>query len=97
MILSMRTENIIKDLKNIEDKFDFKNLDENQELFSEKNKKIIGRFKTETPKNIWIDEFVRLRSKAYSFKSKIEDESKLKVKGISKSQSKHIKVEEKNV
>ena len=51
-------------------------------------------FKIETPKNIWIDEFVCLRSKAYSFKCKDKDEIKNKNKGISKSQSKHIKFEE---
>ena len=45
MILSMKTENIIKDLKNLEDIFDFSNLDENHDLFSNKNKKVIGKFK----------------------------------------------------
>ena len=94
MILSMKTENIIKDLKNLEDIFDFSNLDENHRLFSERNKKVIGKFKRETPKNFWIDEFVCLRSKAYSFKCKDEDENKNKIKGISKSQSKQIKFEE---
>ena len=93
-ILIMKTENIIKDLKNLEDIFDFSNLDENHELFSIKNKKVIGKFKIETPKNIWIDEFVCLRSKAYSFKCKKNDENKNKIKGISKSQSKHIEFEE---
>ena len=38
-VLSVNTENIIKDLKNKEDTFDFKILDENHELFSYKNKK----------------------------------------------------------
>ena len=94
MLLSMKTENIIEDLRNLENVFDFSNLDENHELFSERNKKIIGKFKIETPKTIWIDEFVCLRSKAYSFECKIEDESKNKIKGISKSQSKHNKFEE---
>ena len=94
MILSMKTKDIIKDLKNLEDIFDFSNLDENHELFSNKNKKVIGKFKIETPKNIWIDEFVCLRSKAYSFKSIDNTENKNKKKGISKSQSKHIKFEE---
>ena len=94
VILSMKAENIIKDLKNLEDIFDFSNLDENHELFSEKNKKVIGKFKIETPKNVVIDEFVCLRSKACSFKCKIEDENKNKIKKISKSQSKHIKFEE---
>ena len=78
MILSMKTENIIKDLKKLEDIFDFSNLDENHELFSNKNKKVIGKFKIETPKNVWIDEFVCLRSKAYSFKCKDEDGNKNK-------------------
>ena len=35
-----------------------------------------------------------MRSKAYSFKCKNNDENKNKIKGISKSQSKHIKFEE---
>ena len=39
MILSMKTENIIKDIKNSEDIFDFSNLDKNHELFSEKKQK----------------------------------------------------------
>ena len=61
-----------------------------------KNKKIIGKFKLETPKIIWIDEIIRLRSKMYSFKC--ENESKNKLNVISKSQSENIKFEEyKNV
>ena len=94
VILSMKTENIIKDLKNLGDIFDFSNLDKNHELYSNKNEKVIGKFKIETPKNIWINESVCLRSKAYSFKCKNNDENKNKTKGISKSQSKHIKFEE---
>ena len=43
-------------------------------------------------KYIWIDEFVCLRSKMHSFKC--EDDSKNKLKGVSKSQSKLIKFEE---
>ena len=77
MILSMKTEDIIKDLKNLEDIFDLSNLDENHEIFSERNKKVIGKFKIETPKNIWIDEFVCLRSKVYSFKCKDNGEKKI--------------------
>ena len=69
-------------------------MDKNDELHSEKIKKVIGKFKIETPKYIWIDEFVCLRSKAYSFKCKDNIEDKNKIKGISKYQSKHIKFEE---
>ena len=56
--------------------------------------KIIGKFKTETPKNICIDEIVCLKSKAYSFKCNDNNENKNKIKGISESQSKHNKIEE---
>ena len=94
MFLSMKTKDIINDLKNLEDIFDFSNLDKNHEVYSDKNKKVIGKFKIETPKNIWIDEFVCLRSKACSFNCKDNKEDKNKMKGISKSQSKHIKFEE---
>ena len=62
-VLSVNTEDIIRDLKNLEYLFDFGNLDENHELFSNKNKKVIGKFKTETPEKVLIDEFVCLRSK----------------------------------
>ena len=91
-ILSVNTKNIIKDLRNLEDIFDFSNLDKNHELFSNKNNKVIGKFKIETPKSIWIDEFGCLRSKMHSFKC--GDGGKNKMKCISKSQSKNFKVEE---
>ena len=38
-VLSVNTKNIIKDLKNLEDIFDFSNLDKNNELFSKKKQK----------------------------------------------------------
>ena len=49
-VLSVNTENIIEDFKKLEDIFDFSNLDKNHELFSNKNKKVFGKFKIETPK-----------------------------------------------
>ena len=91
-VLSVNTKDNIKDLKNLEDIFDFSNLYENHELFSNKNKKVTDKFKIETPNNIWIDEFICLRSICYAFK--FGDDSKNKLKGISKSQSKNIKFEE---
>ena len=84
--MSIRSKNIIKDLKNLENIFDFSNIDENHELYSEKNKKVLGEFKIETPKNIFMDEFMALRSKMYAFKC--GDVSKNRLKGISKAQSK---------
>ena len=90
-ILSIESENIIKDLRNLEDIFDFSNIDENHELYSERNEKVLGKFKIETLKNVFIDEFIALRSKMYAFKCKDKEEDKNKLKGISKNQSKNIK------
>ena len=91
-ILSIKSENIIKDLKKLENIFDFSNIDENHEFYREKNKKVLRKFKIETPKNIFIDEFIALRSKMYAFKC--GDDSKSRLKGIIKAQSKIIKFEE---
>ena len=91
-ILSVNTKDIIKDLKKSEDVFDLSNIDKNHELFRDKNEKVISKIKIETPKNIWIDEFICLGSKMYAFKC--GDDSKNKLKGISKSQSRNIKFEE---
>ena len=91
-VLSIETENIINNLKNLGDLFDFSNLDKNHEIFSKKNKKVVGKFKIETPEIIRIDEFVALRSKCYAFKC--GNDSRNKLKGISISQSKNIKFEE---
>ena len=55
-------------------------------------KRVNGKLEIETPKNIWIDDFVCLRSKMYSFRCR--DVRKNKLKGNSESQLKHIKFEE---
>ena len=91
-VSSIRSQNIIKQLKNLEYLIDFSNLNENHELFNYKNKKFIVKFKTETPENIWIDEFIALRFKAYSFQC--NDKNTNKTKSLSKYQSKNIKFDE---
>ena len=57
-----------------------------------KNEIVVGNFKLENPKSIWIFEFVSLRSKMYSFNCGDDIENKLE--GISKSQLKHKKFEQ---
>ena len=44
-----------------------------------KIKNALGKLKIETPKNIFIDEFIALRSKAYSFKCNNNDEIKKQI------------------
>ena len=80
-VLSVNTKDIIKDLKNHEDLFDFSNLNETHEFISNKKQKVPGKFKIPTPENVWIDEFVCLRRKMFSFKC--GDDSKNKIKGVS--------------
>ena len=91
-ILSVNTKDFIKDLLKFKDRFFFSNLDKNHELFSNKNKKVIGKFKIESPKSTWIDEFICLRSKMYAFKC--GDDCKNKLKGVSKSYYKNINFDE---
>ena len=62
-VFSIKTENNIEDIKNLEDMIDFGNLDKNHDLFSNKNKKVTGKFEKETPKTTWIDDINRLISK----------------------------------
>ena len=59
-----------------------------------KKRKVIVKFKIETPVNNWIDEFVCIKSKMYAIKC--GNDSRNKLKGVSKSQSKNIKLEEFN-
>ena len=46
--LSIKTEDLIKDLEYIEDNFDFSELDKPHELYDCKSKKVIGQLKIET-------------------------------------------------
>ena len=90
-VLSVGTKDTIDDLKNLEDLFDFSKLDKNHELFSNR-KEIFGVLKSENLKSIWIDKIICLRSEMYAFKC--GNDSKNKLKGISKSYSKFINLEE---
>ena len=62
-VSTVNTNDIIEDIKDLEDMFDLSYLEKTHKLFSIKNKKVVGKFELETPKNMWVDEFVCLRSK----------------------------------
>ena len=59
-LLSLSTNDIVKDSQNLNDFFDFSNLYQNNELL--RNKKNIRKAKIETPKDVYMDEFSPLRS-----------------------------------
>ena len=91
-VLSIETQNTINDLKNRDYLIDFSNLIVKYEMFSNKNKKVEGKVRIESPENIWIDEFIYLRSKAHSFKCGKKNINKLKA--VSNSYSKNVKFDE---
>ena len=66
-ILSIETGDLIKDLEYFKNGFDFRELDENHQLYDFINKKVIGEMKIETSPIIELDNFVALRSESYSF------------------------------
>ena len=47
-MLSIYRENWVESLKNIGHRFDFSNLDEDNPLYSTKNRNVLGMFKVET-------------------------------------------------
>ena len=63
-------KSLIEDLKHFKEDFDFSDLVPSRELYSEANKKVIGKMKLETAPEPDLDEAVFLRSKSYSFNIK---------------------------
>ena len=72
---------MIEDLKHFKEDFDFSDLDPSHELYSETNKKVIGKMKLETAPELDLDEAVFLRSKSYSFNIE-QNSSHCKHKGV---------------
>ena len=67
-MICLNTKDIIKELRSFGNLFDFSNLNENHQLFTNKYEKVTVEFKIETPKIVCIDEFNCLRSKMYAIK-----------------------------
>ena len=74
-------KSLIEDSNYFKEDFDFSDLDPSHELYSEDNKKVIGKMKLETAPELDLDEGVFLRSKSFSlnFKQKL---SHCKHKGV---------------
>ena len=78
------TGDIYQDMKQDEHLYDFSEYPKDHLLFSESNKKVIGKFKDETA-GVPIVEFVGLRAKMYSMLAKDAKKDQKKGKGIKKS------------
>ena len=82
IFLNVKTENIYKDMEEIKDELDTSGYPKDHPLYSEENKKVIGKFKDELNGEI-MNEVVFLKSKAYSYTLTDLSEEK-KLKGIGK-------------
>ena len=91
-VLSIKCNDLVEQLLELEDYFDFSNLDKNHPLFSNKNKKVVGKFKVETGPVLTIDRFVALKSKMYCFD--VNDNQCSKIKGLNKHSSAKIRFDE---
>ena len=65
-IYEIETEDLYSDLYKFKKYFDFSNLDKKHPLYSEENKKVVGKMKIETA-NLQMLEFCGIRSKCYSY------------------------------
>ena len=83
--LDIQTEDVYEDMKNISNHLDTSGYPKSHPLQSNKNKKVIGKFKDELNGEI-MSELVFLRSKAYAFKNGNEVK---RLKGITRSTIKH--------
>ena len=78
IILNIKTEDVYKDMEEIKDELDTSDYPKDHPLHSEKNKKVIGKFKDELNGKI-MNEVVFLKSKAYSYTlTDLSEEKKLK-------------------
>ena len=80
-----RNQDINEIIKENKDKFDLSNYPKEHPLYDETNKKVIGKFKNESPEP--IKEFIGLRSKLYSYIVEDDVKEHLKCKGVKKSAS----------
>ena len=80
-ILKIKTNDLTKDLNTLKHHFDFSNYPKDHILYNNDNKKVPGKFKDELGGEE-MTEFVGIRSKMYSYKTR-EHETK-KLKGITR-------------
>ena len=83
-IYHIQTEDLYDDMARDIDIYDTSNFDRDHPLFSERNNKVVGKFKCETG-SVAPCEFVGLRSKMYSLLVPSASKPKLRAKGVKKS------------
>lgn len=82
LVYKIKTDDFYQDMYKMKEHFDLSEYDETNPIYDITNKKVIGKFKDETPKAT-ITNFIGVRSKCYALRT---DDSKItkKLKGITK-------------
>uniref|UniRef100_A0A1I7X6A5 DNA-directed DNA polymerase n=1 Tax=Heterorhabditis bacteriophora TaxID=37862 RepID=A0A1I7X6A5_HETBA len=84
LIYDIKTEDVYEDMEEFRSHFDFSDYPKGHVLFSEENKKVVGKFKDEINGKI-MTELVALKPKQYAYKVlDSEEPEKKKCKGIKK-------------
>lgn len=82
----VRNHDVFEIMKNNKEYFDLSDYPKDNELYDPTNKKVIGKFKNESIKQ--ITEFIGLRAKLYAFTVDGEKKKHLKCKGVKKNVAK---------
>ena len=84
MVISVKTKDMVNDLDELQEQyklFDFSNLNKDHNFFSNEFKKKPGYLKIQTPKSLYINKFVFLRSKDFAYKAELDGDTNI-LKGI---------------
>ena len=65
LVLSINNSDANGDVQNYKCSFDFSNLHRDHGIFTNQNEKVVGNINIETPKNLWKDDFIWLRSEVF--------------------------------
>ena len=92
LVLNIYTEDLYKELEDIKDELDTSDYPKDHKLYSEINKKVMGKFKDELAGNI-MTKFIGLRSKMYAFEylERKDSEYLIKFKCLAKGVNKTVK------
>jgi hypothetical protein len=80
-VYQIKAEDFYEDMKGMKEHYDMSEYSKESGLYDVENKKVIGKFKDESPDEV-IKSFVGIRSKCYTFKTK--NNVVKKAKGVSK-------------
>ena len=81
LILNIKSKDIYRDMRRIKHTLDTSEYPKDHKLYSNKNEKVIGKFKDELNSKI-IEEIIFVKSKVYAFK--VDEKEKKLIKGCSK-------------